>query len=47
MLYIESIEAFARVQEVQIVTFLKFSYKTIVLLINFNALLFKKGVKRY
>lgn len=47
ILELKSIEAFATVHEAQILTYMKFAEKTIGLLINFNVLLLKDGIKRY
>lgn len=47
ILELKSIEAFAPVHEAQILTYMKFAEKTIGLLINFNVLLLKDGIKRY
>jgi len=40
-------EAFNPVHEAQILTYMKFAYKTIGLLINFNVTVLKNGIKRY
>jgi len=44
---LKSIETFAPVHEAQILTYMKFTNKTIGLLINFNVTLLKNGIKRY
>lgn len=44
---LKSIEIFAPVHEAQILTYMKFANKTIGLLINFNVILLKNGIKRY
>ncbi|HAQ37972.1 MAG TPA: GxxExxY protein [Saprospiraceae bacterium] len=47
VLELKSVEAFTPVHEAQILTYMKLSNKTIGLLINFNVLLLKNGIKRY
>jgi len=47
VLELKSIEGFLPVHEAQILTYMKFSNKTIGLLINFNVTRLKEGIKRY
>lgn len=47
VLELKSVEAFTPVHEAQILTYMKLSNKTVGLLINFNVLLLKNGIKRY
>ncbi|MDP2303204.1 MAG: GxxExxY protein [Ignavibacteria bacterium] len=47
VLELKSVEAFNPVHEAQILTYLKFAEKKIGLLINFNVLRLKEGIKRY
>jgi GxxExxY protein len=47
LLELKSIEGFAPVHEAQILTYMKFSNKSIGLLINFNVTKLKDGIKRY
>lgn len=47
VLELKSIEGFLPVHEAQILTYMKFSNKTIGLLINFNVIRLKDGIKRY
>ncbi|HPI39149.1 MAG TPA: GxxExxY protein [Ignavibacteriaceae bacterium] len=47
VLELKSIDAFNPVHEAQILTYLKFAEKKIGLLINFNVLRLKEGLKRY
>ncbi len=47
VLELKSIEGFAPVHEAQILTYMKFSEKSIGLLINFNVTKLKDGIKRY
>lgn len=47
ILELKSIEALAPIHEAQILTYMKFANKKIGLLINFNSLLLKDGIKRY
>jgi GxxExxY protein len=44
---LKTVEAFNPVHEAQILTYMKFSNKSIGLLINFNVTLLKNGIKRY
>jgi GxxExxY protein len=44
---LKAIEAFAPVHEAQILTYMKFANKTIGLLMNFNVVMLKNGLKRY
>jgi len=44
---LKSVDAFLPVHEAQILTYLKFSHKSIGLLINFNVPQFKQGIKRF
>jgi GxxExxY protein len=44
---LKSVEAINPVHEAQILTYMKFSKKRIGLLINFNVVLLKDGLKRY
>ena len=44
---LKTVEAFNPVHEAQILTYMKFSKKSIGLLINFNVTLLKNGIKRY
>ena len=44
---LKSIECLTPVQEAQILTYMKFTQKEIGLLINFNVVLLKHGIKRY
>ena len=44
---LKTVDAFAPVHEAQILTYMKFAYKNIGLLINFNVTLLKNGIKRY
>ncbi len=47
LLELKSVEALNPVHEAQILTYMKFSRKEIGLLINFNVLVLKNGLKRY
>lgn len=47
ILELKSVELLAPVHEAQILTYMKFANKKIGLLINFNSLLLKNGIKRY
>ena len=47
VLELKSIDAFNPVHEAQILTYLRFAEKKIGLLINFNVLRLKDGIKRY
>ncbi|MBI2269202.1 MAG: GxxExxY protein [Bacteroidetes bacterium] len=44
---LKTVDAFNPVHEAQILTYMKFSKKSIGLLINFNVTLLKNGLKRY
>jgi GxxExxY protein len=44
---LKSVDAFLPVHEAQILTYLKFSHKSIGLLINFNVPQLKQGMKRF
>jgi GxxExxY protein len=44
---LKTVEVFNPVHEAQILTYLKFAKKPIGLLINFNVVLLKDGIKRY
>ncbi len=44
---LKSVDQLAPIHEAQILTYLKFSNKQIGLLINFNVLLLKNGIKRF
>lgn len=44
---LKTVEMFNPVHEAQILTYLKFSNKSLGLLINFNVTLLKNGIKRY
>ncbi len=44
---LKTVDAFNPVHEAQILTYMKFSMKSIGLLINFNVALLKNGIKRY
>ena len=44
---LKTVDVFNPVHEAQILTYMKFSKKNIGLLINFNVLLLKNGIKRY
>jgi GxxExxY protein len=44
---LKTVDAFIPVHEAQILTYLKFAKKEIGLLINFNVMLLKNGIKRY
>jgi GxxExxY protein len=44
---LKSVDQLAPIHEAQILTYLKFSNKNIGLLINFNVLLLKNGIKRF
>jgi GxxExxY protein len=44
---LKTVDAFNPVHEAQILTYMKFAEKEIGLLINFNVILLKNGVKRY
>jgi GxxExxY protein len=44
---LKTVEAFNPVHEAQILTYMKFSNKSVGLLINFNVTLLKNGIKRY
>ncbi|MEX6686764.1 GxxExxY protein [Danxiaibacter flavus] len=47
VLELKSVDALAPVHEAQILTYMKFANKPIGLLINFNVLLLKNGIKRF
>ncbi|HOY33147.1 MAG TPA: GxxExxY protein [Bacteroidales bacterium] len=44
---LKTVDEFAPVHEAQILTYIKFASKKIGLLINFNVILLKNGIKRY
>lgn len=44
---LKTVDAFAPVHEAQILTYMKFAKKNLGLLINFNVVLLKTGIKRY
>jgi GxxExxY protein len=44
---LKTVESFNPVHEAQILTYMKFSQKKLGLLINFNVVLLKQGIKRY
>ena len=44
---LKTVDAFNPVHEAQVLTYMKFSKKSIGLLINFNVTLLKNGLKRY
>lgn len=44
---LKTVDAFNPVHEAQILTYMKFSKKSLGLLINFNVTLLKNGIKRY
>ncbi len=44
---LKTVDAFNPVHEAQILTYMKFSNKSIGMLINFNVTLLKNGIKRY
>lgn len=44
---LKSVDAFAPVHEAQILTYMKFAHKTLGLLMNFNVVLLKNGIKRF
>jgi len=44
---LKTVDAFNPVHEAQILTYMKFASKPIGLLINFNVVLLKEGIKRY
>lgn len=44
---LKTVDAFNPVHEAQILTYMKFSNKSVGLLINFNVTLLKNGIKRY
>lgn len=44
---LKAVDAIIPVHEAQVLTYLKFSGKEVGLLINFNVVLFKQGIKRY
>lgn len=47
VLELKTVEALNDVHEAQILTYMKFSEKQVGLLINFNVVLLKNGLKRY
>ena len=47
LIELKTVDAFNPVHEAQILTYMKFSKKSIGLLINFNVALLKNGLKRY
>ena len=47
LIELKAVDAFNPVHEAQILTYMKFSKKSIGLLINFNVALLKNGLKRY
>ncbi|MEX1140638.1 MAG: GxxExxY protein [Bacteroidota bacterium] len=47
LLELKSVDGLAPVHEAQVLTYLKFSGKSIGLLINFNVTVLKNGLKRY
>ena len=47
VLELKTVEAFNDVHEAQMLTYLKFAEKPIGLLINFNVMVLKNGIKRY
>ncbi len=47
VLELKSVDCFNPVHEAQILTYLKFAQKKIGLLINFNVIFLKDGIKRY
>ncbi len=44
---LKTVEVFNDVHEAQILTYMKFAEKPVGLLINFNVILLKNGLKRY
>lgn len=44
---LKTVEAFNDVHEAQVLTYMKFAMKPVGLLINFNVVLLKNGIKRY
>jgi len=44
---LKTVETFAPVHEAQVLTYMKFAKKEIGLLMNFNVILLKNGIKRY
>lgn len=44
---LKTVDAIALVHEAQILTYMKFAYKNLGLLINFNVALLKDGIKRF
>ena len=44
---LKSVDALAPIHEAQILTYMKFSNKSLGLLINFNVMLLKNGIKRF
>ena len=47
VIQLKTVDAFNPVHEAQILTYMKFAFKEIGLLINFNVTLLKNGIKRY
>jgi GxxExxY protein len=47
LLELKSVDSLAPVHEAQVLTYMKFSSKSIGLLINFNVTVLKNGLKRY
>ena len=47
VLEIESVDAIAPIHEAQLLTYLKLSGHRVGLLLNFNVVLFKQGIKRF
>lgn len=44
---LKTVDAFNEVNEAQVLTYMKFAVKPVGLLINFNVVLLKNGIKRY
>jgi GxxExxY protein len=44
---LKTVEAFNNVHEAQVLTYMKFAMKPVGLLMNFNVVLLKSGIKRY
>ena len=47
LIELKTVEFFSPVHEAQILTYMKFAHKTIGLLINFNVILLKDGIRRF
>jgi GxxExxY protein len=47
VLELKSVDALARIHEAQILTYMRFSKRKIGMLINFNVIVLKNGIKRY